>query len=383
MKTIFKTACLALALVFLGQVSGALAQDKYYRDLYIKDVQDGKYKDDVKAIADLVGVSEQQLFDQYVAKEFRLDTILRCQLFAKELDRKLPDVLKIASKYAAGDDGQGKRWIKFYKDANIADEMAAKVGKQYTELAKTMLKNTHQLAAEATTQAAKVAATPLDPLTPAVVEKVTQRTSLPFGRVRDLVHELLQKKGLGVEDTIEAAVFAAKTRHNDKLFLELFVPEIKGNVIAALCKKYSTPAELKDEIALVAGYIKEEVKAKGKAVEVKDLLKETQAMRDTAAIISKRTAVPAAKVIELLRQIEGEEETARACVIAHVSGKDAAEIMKTRRTGGWLAVVSTYDLIEKMEEINETVLAIMTDYEKKMVPAPTTPDSGTEDPKQE
>jgi hypothetical protein len=54
--------------------------------------------------------------------------------------------------------------------------------------------------------------------------------------------------------------------------------------------------------------------------------------------------------------------------VAQATGKDVAEIMQTRRTGGWYAVVTNYDVIEKMEQIEDTVFAVITDYEKLITP---------------
>jgi len=377
MNTTLKIACgtLVLALASLA-TPPLLAQDKYDRDLYIKAVKDGQYKNDMKAVADLVGMSEQQLFDNYIAKEFHLECVLRCSLFAKELKQDLPAVLKVASKYASGDDAKSKRWRKFYKDADVSDEIVARVTKQYDELAKTALRDTHQHQAEAAAQAVKIAALPPNPLAPLVIQKVAQRTTLPFGRVKDLVAELHQKQ-VGLDEIIGVAVFAAKTRHFDKPFLERITADVKGQqLLDNLCKAYQTTPELKEEILLVSNYIRDEIKNKDTVVPVKELLKETQTMRDTAAIIAQHTQVAAPKIITLLREIEGEEEVARACAVAHVTGKDVADIIKTKRTGGWFAVVAAYDIIEKMEEIQDTVFAIMTDYEKKMTPKNSTPEAG-------
>ena len=204
-----------------------------------------------------------------------------------------------------------------------------------------------------------------------LVHRVAQRTRLTVGGARNIAENMVIKGGYSFEEAAEATVFAAVTGHTEQKFRIEMTPERKGKLLADLCTAFPPTLEQKDDIVAISTLIKAEV-AKGGALDpnATEVLKESKRMQDAATIIAQHSKASTADVIRFFRQAEGEEEVAKACVIAKVTGKDVQEIMKVRRSGtvfdGWLNVITTYDLIESTEQINDGVFAIMTAIEKQL-----------------
>ena len=207
-----------------------------------------------------------------------------------------------------------------------------------------------------------------------LTQRVSQRTLLNYGRTRNIV-ESMAKTGYSFDEMVEASVFACTTGHFEQKFRIEMKPEFKGKLLESLCTAFPPTAEQKEEIIVLSGIIKADLQHLASSdANPKELLKETQRMRDAADLIAQATKVPSDTIVSYLRQAEGEEDTAKACVIAKLTGKDLKDIVMTKRSGdafdGWLKVYTAYDLIESTEQIGEKTFAIATAIEKKLNPAP-------------
>ncbi|MEK7415712.1 MAG: hypothetical protein AAB263_20595 [Planctomycetota bacterium] len=376
----FISAPFIALLIVLGSTS-PLHADQWEFDIYIKAVKEGAYKDDLTAVAKIIGVSEQELFDKYVAKNFRIEVVLRAWLFAQELHQDLPVVLKQVTYYA---EGNSKRWRKYYKDADVPSDVIERVTKQFDELAKDackiwLVKDAEEKAARAAARAEedRLSKIPPDPRLALLVNRVSHRTRLTVGATRNIVEGMVSTKGgFTFEEAAEAAVFAAVTGHTEQKFRTEMTAERRGKLLDSLCTAFPPSAEDKQVIVAISTLIKAELQHPDvRNLNPPEILEETARMREVAAIIARATEVNAAAIIALFRQAEGEEDVARMCVVAKITGKNISDIMRTLRAGGaiagWYQVCQTYDLIERVEPIMDGTFAILTTMQKTLNPKST------------